>query len=704
MRKSFLSTLFVILAFTFTTGAQILQPVKWSFDSKKISDNEYELILKATMDIGWHIYGIDIPEGGPIPTSFKFTSSADYEPVGKLNSPVPIEKYDNAFEMDLRYYDDNAQFIQKIRLISDKPFKVNGELEFMACDDSRCLPPEYVEFSFDLPGAIASASKPAAENPLVAPATPGQEEKKTEIAADQKTEQIQELKQEKSVETPVTIASKETKAQETKADSSLWSFFFLALGIGFVGLLTPCVYPMIPMTVTFFMNASQNKLKAKSQAIFFGLSIIFIYTVIGILVSVLFGADTIKQVSEHWVTNLIFFLLFAFFAASFFGMFELVLPTWLTNKSDRQADRGGYIGAFFMALTLVLVSFSCTAPFVGGILVEAATGEVLKPTIGMFGFSLAFGIVFTVLALFPAWLNKMPKSGGWLNSVKVVLAFLILFIGMKYLNVPNQALGWGITREVFIAVWIVLFTLLGFYLLGKIRFSHDSPVDHVAVPRLLMVIAAFAFAVYLVPGLFGAPLKAVSGYLPTESSWDLDDIIRESTSNIIVVSSGNTTATVNLCDEPKYADLFELPHGLVGYFDYEQGLACAKKLNKPVFLDIKGHACTNCKVMEKNVWSDPEVLKRLRNDYVIIALYVDDNYQLPESEWITSTFDGKVKKTIGRRNTDFQITRFGVNAQPYYVLLDPNGNPLIEGVGFVSDVDDYVAFLDKGVEEFKKGN
>jgi thioredoxin-related protein len=287
----------------------------------------------------------------------------------------------------------------------------------------------------------------------------------------------------------------------------------------------------------------------------------------------------------------------------------------------------------------------------------------------------------------------------------VVLAFLILFIGMKYLNVPNQALGWGITREVFIAVWIVLFALLGLYLMGKIKFSHDSPVEHVSVFRLVLVIAAFSFAVYLVPGLFGAPLKAVSGYLPSESSWDLDDIIRESTKNISVVSAGgNNQASANLCDEPKYKDLFNLPHGLQGYFDYEQGLACAKKLNKPVFLDIKGHACTNCKVMEKNIWSDPEVLKRLNNDFVIVALYVDDNYELPENEWVTSTFDGKVKKTIGRKNTDYQITRFGVNAQPYYVILDPNGKELTEGVGFVSNVDDYVSFLDKGIEAFKKVN
>lgn len=699
MKKSLLIAFSLVLVIVTSVSAQIFQPVKWSFETKQISDSEYELLLKASMDKGWHIYGLDTLADGPIPTSFKFFPSADYELVGKLIVPESHQEFDEMFGMDISYFSGVSVFKQKIRMKAGKPFVINGETEHQACDDTKCIAPEITEFSFSLPGVKETVVTPAAqttENVVSPPATDGQKEK---VAIGEKTEPVTS----QTVTTPANQSAMEAVESKAKSesDSSLWSFFFLALGIGFIGLLTPCVYPMIPMTVTFFMNASQNKLKAKSQAIFFGLSIIFIYTVIGILVSVLFGADTIKQVSEHWITNLIFFLLFAVFAASFFGMFELVLPAWLTNKSDQQADKGGYIGAFFMALTLVLVSFSCTAPFVGGILVEAATGQVLKPTIGMFGFSLAFGLVFTLLALFPAWLNKMPKSGGWLNSVKVVLAFLILFIGMKYLNVPNQALGWGITREVFIAVWIVLFALLGMYLLGKIKFSHDSPVDHISVPRLVLVIAAFSFAIYLVPGLFGAPLKAVSGYLPTESAWDLDDIIRENTKNISMISSGTVSTSANLCEEPKYADRFSLPHGLKGYFDYEQGLACAKKLNKPVFLDIKGHACTNCKVMEKNIWSDPEVLKRLNNDYVIVALYVDDNYELPENEWITSTFDGKVKKTIGRKNTDFQITRFGVNAQPYYIILDPAGNALTEGVGFVSNVDDYVAFLDKGVKAFE---
>ena len=700
MKKASFSIVSIFLLFISFANAQIFQPVKWTYESKKVSDNEYELIFKVAIDNGWHIYGVEKHEDGPIPTSFNFKASDDYEMVGDIKLPKVTSHYDEMFEMDVTYFSGNLEFVQKIRMKSAKPFKIQGETEHQACDDTKCIAPELTEFSFDLPGIKEPASQPEVDKLKKAEPAPAPVEKTKEVIKEEKKEPATVTREDKSqaIQNQAVISE---PVQEQKADGSLWSFFFIALGIGFVGLLTPCVYPMIPMTVTFFMNASQNKLKAKSQAVFFGISIIFIYTVIGILVSVIFGADTIKQVSEHWVTNIIFFLLFAVFAASFFGMFELVLPAWLTNKSDRQADKGGYIGAFFMALTLVLVSFSCTAPFVGGILVEAATGQVLKPTVGMFGFSLAFGIVFTILALFPAWLNKMPKSGGWLNSVKVVLAFLILFIGMKYLNVPNQALGWGITREVFIAVWIVLFVMLGMYLLGKIKFSHDSPVDHISVPRLGLVIAAFSFAVYLVPGLFGAPLKAVSGYLPSESAWDLDEIIRESTKNISMAAPGQAGTPGSLCDTPKYADRFTLPHGLQGYFDYEQGLACAEKLNKPVFLDIKGHACTNCKVMEKNVWSDPEVLKRLQNEYVIIALYVDDNYELPESEWVTSTFDGKVKKTIGRKNTDFEITRFGVNAQPYYVIMDSKGNQLVPAVGFESSIDKFVAFLDSGLVAYK---
>ncbi|MBC8486481.1 MAG: thioredoxin family protein [Bacteroidetes bacterium] len=640
--KKFLSLFGLILFVTGIGFTQILDPVKWSFSQKDLGNNEAELVFTASIEKGWHLYSQDIPESPPA-TIFSFEENDGYKLTGKVTESEPELEYDPNFEMTLKYFSNEAVFKQKVKLLSNTPVTIKGYVNFMCCDNTKCLPPTDVEFEFTVE---ASSLTPATES------------------------------------------------------SSLWVFFVIAILAGFAGALTPCVYPMIPMTVTFFMNSSKNKVMAKINALFYGFSIIVIYTLIGVLVTVLFGSDAIKDVSAHWITNIIFFLVFALFAASFFGLFEFVLPSSLTNKSDKQVDRGGLIGSFFMALTLVLVSFSCTAPFVGGILVEAASGSIFKPAVGMFGFSLAFALPFTFLAFFPSLLGKMPKSGGWLNSIKVVLGFIILALGMKFLLVPDQVLGWGITREVFIAVWIVLFTLMGFYLLGKIKFSHDSDVPYIGVLRLLLIIVTFTFVVYLIPGMFGAPLNVVSGFLPSESSFDLKEIIRESNKNIVTVSSDNNST---ICEEPKYADIFKLPHGLQGYFDYEQGLECAKNLNKPILLDFKGHACVNCKVMEKTVWSDPEVLKRLRNDYTIIALYVDDKTKLPESEWVTSAIDGKVKKTIGKKNADFQITKFNVNAQPYYVLIDHDSKKLTEPMAFNRNVNEFIEFLDKGIENFKNG-
>jgi len=655
MKKTYILTLLLALISISGIG-QIFEPVQWSFSSKDLGNNEYELIFKAEIDEPWHLYSQKI-EMQPPATLFTFEENPAVEFIGIVEESESIEIFDPNFEIMIRYFSHEAVFTQKIKIAENALVNVKGSIEFMSCDDAQCLPPTDIEFEFkDLGNGTASD---AANVPTADDAT-------------------------------------ETSNSETQ-DNSLWVFFFIALMSGFVGVLTPCVYPMIPMTVTFFMNSSKNKIQAKTNAMVYGLSIIVIYTFIGVLVSVLFGSDSIKSVSSHWITNTIFFLLFAVFAASFFGLFEFVLPSKLTNKSDQQADKGGIIGAFFMALTLVLVSFSCTAPFVGGILVEASTGSIIMPAVGMFGFSLAFALPFTLLALFPSWLGKLPKSGGWLNAVKVVLGFIILALGLKFLLVPNQALGWGLTREFFVAIWIVLFTLMGFYLLGKIKFSHDSDVNHISVPRLFLVIATFTFVVYLIPGMIGAPLKAISGFLPTESSFDLVELIGK---NQTVVTKANPKSEI--CEEPRYNDIFELPHGLQGYFDYEQGMACAKKLNKPIMLDFKGHSCTNCKVMEKNVWSDPEVLKRLSEDYVIIALYVDDRTDLAEADWVTSKVDGKVKKTIGKKNADFQVEKYRVNAQPYYVLIDHEGNQLVEPRAFDLSVSGFVDFLDRGKAEFEK--
>ncbi|MDP4205025.1 MAG: thioredoxin family protein, partial [Bacteroidota bacterium] len=454
--------------------------------------------------------------------------------------------------------------------------------------------------------------------------------------------------------------------------------------------------------VSFFIHTGKTKAQAILHALIYGISIIAIYTVIGTIVAVSFGPDAANFLSTHWLPNILFFLVFMIFAFSFFGMFEIVLPGWVVNKADKQSDKGGFIGAFFMALTLVLVSFSCTGPIVGSILVESAGGQVLKPIVGMFGFAVAFALPFTLFALFPSWLKNLPKSGGWLNAVKVVLGFLELALGLKFLSIADQTYHWRILdREVYLAFWIVIFFLLGLYLLGKLKFAHDSETKHISVPRLMLAIITFTFVVYLVPGMFGAPLKAIAGYLPPQTTHDFDlhQIIRD---EIQINADGIQNGAGGLAEKPKYGEFLHLPHGLHGFFDYEQGLAYAKQQNKPVFIDFTGHGCVNCREMEARVWSDPRVLKMLKNDFVVIALYVDDKTELPEKEWVKSTYDGKIKKTLGKKYADFQTSRFGVNSQPYYVLLDYDQSQLVPAKTYDLNPDNFIDFLNKGLEAFKR--
>ena len=649
--------------------SQVLEPVKWSFDFKQEGE-EVQLIFKANIEDQWHLYDTDLPDGGPVPTSIHYSDSSRFVLVGDLQkTPAPTEKFDETFQMDLRFFSKQVELVQPIRLKTDQPFELSGYVEFMCCDDETCLPPTEADFSFQINEKDESAASSI--------------DAKEESAA------------------PVKIVT--GKGKEASPET-LWLFFFFSFLAGLAAILTPCVFPMIPMTVSFFMKGGKSKLKSRLQAVFYGLSIIVIYTVVGTLVAVLFGPDAANWLSTHWLPNILFFLVFMLFAFSFFGMFEIVLPSWLVNKSDSQVDKGGFWGSFFMALTLVLVSFSCTGPIVGAILVESAGGAVLKPIVGMFGFALAFALPFTLFALFPGWLSNLPKSGGWLNSVKVVLGFLELALGLKFLSIADQTYHWGnLDREVYLAIWIVIFVLLGFYLLGKLTFAHDSEVKYVSVPRLMLAILSFSFVIYLTPGMFGAPLKAISGYLPPQTTHDFDlhKIIRD---EVKLVTSGEGVHLFNgvseLCDEPKYNEFLHLPHGLDGYYDFEQGMACAKAQNKPVFLDFTGHGCVNCREMEATVWSDPRVLERLKNEFVIIALYVDDKTSLPESEWVTSAYDGKVKKTLGKKNADFQISRFGVNAQPYYVLLDTEGNLLVDPKAYDLNPNNFVDFLDEALTNF----
>jgi thiol:disulfide interchange protein DsbD len=656
--KKFLSfVLFITLALS--SFGQVLKPVHWDFSLEPLGAGEYDLVFTASIDDTWHLYAPDIPPGGPIPTSFNYTGSENFEVVGEIRELSEAkEVYDNSFDMNLRLYSNEAVFKQKIKVLTDQPFTIDGFVEFMSCDDERCLPPDEEEFSFSM-------------NTVAGQDTPSQ------------------------------VGSVDVSdGGSAGGGSGLLGFFLIAMLTGFAGILTPCVFPMIPMTVAFFSQGAGSRTKAIIKAFIFGLSIILIYSSIGIIVSLTSaGANFANNLSTHWIPNTIFFLLFMVFAASFLGMFELVMPSGLVNRADRQADRGGYLAAFFMGLTTVLVSFSCTGPIVGALLVEAASGDVIKPTIGMFGFGLAFGLPFTLLAIFPSWLSKMPKSGGWLNAVKVVLGFIVLAFGMKFLLTIDASYHLGIfSREIYLAIWIVLFTLMGFYLLGKIKFAHDSDLTHISVPRLALVIITFTFVLYLIPGLFGAPLKAISGLIP---SMDKQNFTLTSGPSERAMSAGEEPRLA-LCEEPKYTDFLYLPYGLEGYFDYEQGMACARELNKPVFLDFKGHACSNCKEMEARVWSHPEVLKRLREEFVIIALYVDDRTKLPESEWVTSEVDGKVKKTIGKINADLQIDMFEVNSQPYYVIADHDGNALVEPMAHDLNIDRYISFLDRGIAAFKE--
>jgi cytochrome c biogenesis protein CcdA/thioredoxin-related protein len=662
MIKKQLYLVLLFLGACFYSSAQLLSPVLWSFEQFPSGNNVIELIFKASIEPGWHVYSTELPEGGPVKTTFTFTpDSSNYQVIGGIISKsVPTREHDRIFNMDLEFFSGEAVFAQKIKILNNRNFVLSGTIEYQTCDNETCTLDEH-DFSFRINGPDL-----------------------TSLPTENKINTIQ---------------------PET-GKHNLWWFFIFSFIAGLAAIFTPCVFPMIPMTVAFFINSNKSGLQAKIQALAYGVSIILIYTLIGTLVALTLGADFANWISTHWIPNVLFFIIFVVFAFSFFGAFEIVLPGSWGNRTDKFADKGGIVGAFFMALTLVLVSFSCTGPIVGAILVQSAGGMVINPIVGMLGFSLAFAFPFTLFAVFPQWLSNLPKSGGWLNSVKVILGFIELALGLKFLSIADQTYHWRILdREVYIAFWIVIFTMMGFYLLGKMKFKHDSEIKFISVPRLTMALITFTFVVYLIPGMFGAPLKLISGYLPPMTSHDFDihKIIRD---EVRLMDHGSTVpdfhgTILGTCEKPKFSEFLELPHGLEGYFDFEQGLACAKSQNKPLFIDFTGHGCVNCREMEANVWSDPRVLKRLKNEFIVIALYVDDKTELPQKEWITSTYDKKVKKTIGKKFADFQISRFGVNAQPYYVLLDHNQQLLTKPVVRDLNPDHFIAFLDKGLSEFK---
>ena len=692
MKKLISSIMLALIALV--AQAQILTPVKWKI---KLDDKggapEKEIVFTATADKGWHLYDMNLPEGGPVSTSFTFETLNGAELIGQpVPSVKPTEIYDEQFAMNLRWYPGTVSFTQKLKVTDPAKFKAEGEVEFMACNDETCLPPDQIPFSFD--------KKSIHVDPALAansPTTEVDKEDATTVQPD--TQVVAEDASELNTPDPaakVTPATTSPKASDNLTDSpSLWSpvidqlksfgdttvsaadtswlfIFFAGFLGGLIALLTPCVWPMIPMTVSFFLKRTKDRKKAIRDAVTYGLSIIVIYLVMGLLITGIFGASALNDLSTNAIFNILFFLLLVVFAVSFFGAFELVLPASWTSKLDSKADSTtGILSIFFMSFTLVLVSFSCTGPIIGTLLVQAASmGTAVGPAIGMFGFALALSIPFSVFAIFPNMLQSMPKSGGWLNSVKVVLGFLELALALKFLSVADLAYGWRLLdREAFIVLWIVIFSLLGVYLLGKLKFSHDSEVKYVSVPRLFMAIISFAFAIYMVPGLWGAPLKAISAFAP-----------------------------------PLYTQDFNLYKNEVhaAFDDYESGMAYAKKVNKPVMIDFSGFGCVNCRKMEASVWTDPKVKQMLENDYVLITLMVDDKTKLPQPIEIQENGKTRKLKTIGDKWSYLQRSKFGSNAQPFYILLNDEGQPLGPSYAFNEDVSKYIQFLQNGLKEFKK--
>ncbi|TXH28458.1 MAG: DUF255 domain-containing protein [Cyclobacteriaceae bacterium] len=668
----FLLLLFFSVLFSLGGSSQILQPAKWSYSAsvtKASVGDEVELIFKATIDKNWYLYSSEFNcEDGPIKTSFNFVPHASYQLVGNLVPVNPIDKHDEIFECDVKIFKQTGEFRQKIKILA-APLKLTGESDYQVCSDltGQCIS-SADDFSFDIKVSGGGDSNQNEDSP----------QQPFDIATP-----IEETKG------PILDSA---LVQDNAQGKSLWGFLLISFLAGLAALLTPCVFPMIPMTVSFFTGRG-----TKFQAMMYGFFIILIYSLIGAALAPLMGPETANHLSTEWIPNLIFFTVFIVFGLSFLGLFEITLPGSLINKVDQQAEKGGLIGVFFMAFTLVLVSFSCTGPIVGSILVSSAGGEFLKPILGMFAFAAAFAIPFTLFAFFPGWLKSLPKSGGWLNTVKVVLGFVEIALAFKFLSIADQAFHWGILdRDINIAIWIVISILIGVYLMKGFRMPGDTGKDAedktVSVFRLSLAMIVFVFVVYLIPGMWGAPLKALAGYLPPMYTHDFN----------VLSATASSEKPNAVCDEPKYADFLHLPHGLGGYFDYEQAIACARQQNKPLFIDFTGHGCTNCREMEANVWSDPKVLQRLRDDYVVVALYVDDKTELPESEWYTSSYDNKVKKTIGKQNADLQITRLNNNAQPFYVLLGRDERVLITPYGYNLDADKFAAFLDEGKKKYKE--
>lgn len=664
LKKFILALMAGLLSGTAIFAQDEEQTVSWKVSTKKIDQTTWELDFTGEIGSKYHVYDV---ANDFAPTEVEFRSGEGWETSGglfNLGNPTDKDGY--------KVYYGEIEFGQKIRVLSDSPVTIRGEVGWQACTDQFCAMRQYWEFSVTLgkEGVAASKAGDVHSTPI---SDPDSEE---------------------------TLSSQDAK----ETGNSLWALIIQAILWGFAMLLTPCVFPMVPMTISYFMRQSSSPAQGRFKAFMYGLFIVLLYTVpisVIILLTWIIGGDAVSAdifnwLATNWLPNLIFFVVFMVFAASFFGAFEITMPSSLVNKSDKNSDKKGLGGIFFMALTLVLVSFSCTGPIVGTVLIKSTEGEFWTPMVTMLAFSVAFALPFTILALFPDLVKKL-KSGSWLNSVKVVLGFIEVALGFKFLSVADQTYHWGLLdREIYLAIWIVVFTLLGLYLLGKIRFKNDDePIEKLGVTRLVLVIIDFTFVVYMIPGMFGAPLKALSGYLPPMETQDF--IVWNKADAGLPQLSQEAAPKVN------GAEMIDMAQGLKGYATIEDGLAAAKISGKPVFVDITGHGCVNCREMEEKVWSDPKVLQMLRDDFVLVSLYTDDKKKLPESQWLT-TPSGKVLKDVGRKNSYIVRTRFNVNAQPNYAILSPEGKQLVPIRGYDLDIDAYAAFLQSGLDAAKAQN
>lgn len=698
-------TLFGLMLGDVSYAQQIPEPTwTYTFSKSEVAiGEEVELVFKSNIQPGFYVYSNDFdPLLGPQLTEAEFDKHPSYELVGSLRPINPSRKFDEVWDGEVGYFKKKAEFHQTVKILSKDPV-IKGILYFQTCSDQSCVS---FDPAFSFKGLTVKAT---AVKPSTAPVEPPKTQEIKDPSVQETVPATEEV-----IDTPETVeetpavertssadstSTSEIDAEDEKGDKGilekgLTALFLLGFAFGFGAVLTPCVFPMLPMTVAFFTKR-QGKGAGRKMALFYGFSIVFIYTSFGLLLSSLFGATFGYAISTHWVPNILFFIIFIIFGISFLGAFELVLPSSFVNKIDKNSDRGGYIGVFFIALTLVVISFSCTVPIVGSVAILAENGEIMRPLAAMLGFSISFALPFTLFAFFPQWMSKLPKSGGWLNSVKVFFGFIEIALALKFFSQADLAYHWGILdRDVFLSLWIVIAALMGLYFLGKLKFSHDSDLKFISVPRFFFALASLSFAMYLVPGLFGAPLKPLAGILPPITTQDF------------VGGTGTAEGNHDQAgqDTILYADLLHIPLGLPGYFDYEQGLQAVKQQGKPAFLDFTGHSCANCRKMEEDVWPNPEVATRLKEKVIIVSLYTDEKTELPESKWYESKRDGRIKKTVGAQNLDREIEQYGENAQPMYFIVDGEGKVLSRFNGYKNDPHAFAEFIDRGVEAFNAQN